>query len=138
MIREDYIMRLIRQFAEALKRIVAANRAQDYAAAIDETGRAWETVLGHPRQLVEVLDGPTLASMLREPEKIRVGAELLVEEGRAHAGRGNPVHAAVCYRRALELYLEARAIRPIEQDDEAILELSREVPASQLDPRYRS
>ncbi len=137
MIRDDYIFRLIRQLAEALKRIVAANRAQNYAAAIDEAGRAWENVLGHPRELVAAVDTATLASLLGAPEKMRAGAELLVAEGHAHASGGNLAHANRCFRRALELYLEAREIQPIEQDEVTILELSREVHASQLDAKYR-
>jgi hypothetical protein len=48
------------------------------------------------------------------------------------------VHAAVCYRRAWELYLEARLIDPSDDDAAAISELARLVPANQLDPRYRS
>jgi hypothetical protein len=41
------------------------------------------------------------------------------------------------YRRAFELFLEARAIEPTEADDAAVLELSGMVPASELDARYR-
>ena len=69
---------------------------------------------------------------------MRAAAQLLVEEGRAYAGKRDPVHAAVCYRRAWELYLEARLIDPSDDDAAAISELARLVPANQLDPRYRS
>ena len=49
----------------------------------------------------------------------------------------DPVHAAICYRRAWELYLEAGRVEPSDDDMAAISELARLVPANQLDPRYR-
>jgi hypothetical protein len=76
--------------------------------------------------------------MLHTPEKMRVAAQLLHEEGRALAGTGDPLHAAVRHRRAMELILEARAIEPSDQDDAILMELSRLVPIATLDPRYRS
>ena len=137
MFREDYIIRLIKQLAHFLARIAGKRAAKDYEGAIRECGKAWDELIGHPRELVDVLDTPTLASMLREPEKMRAAAQLLVEEGRSLAGKGDPVNAAVCYRRAWELYLEARVREPSEADEIAIAELARLVPANQLDPRYR-
>jgi tetratricopeptide (TPR) repeat protein len=137
MIREDFILRLIRQLAEAISRIAGLRRSGRHDEAISEAGAAWDELLGHPRTIVEVVDTPTLASLLREPARMRVAAQLLAEEARAHEAKGNPMHAASCYRYALELVLEARAIDPNDDDDAAILELSRHVPASDLDARYR-
>lgn len=137
MFREDYIIRLVRQLGDFLARIAGKRRAKDFEGAIAEASRAWDELLDHPREVVDVVDTPTLAAMLREPGKMRVAAQLLVEEGHARAGKGDPPHATVCYRRALELVLEARAIDPSPEDDTALLELARLVPASQLDPRYR-
>ncbi len=136
--REDYIMRIIKQLGDALRRIRGLSSKRDYSAALDAVHRAWADILDVPRELVEVIDTPTLAAMLRDPERMRLAAELLVEEARALAGKHDPVHAAIAYRRAMELYLEARAIEPSESDDTALLELSRFVHANQLDPRYRS
>jgi hypothetical protein len=53
------------------------------------------------------------------------------------ARKGDPVQAALRYRRALELILEARALDPQPEDDEAILELRQHVPVDTLDARYR-
>jgi hypothetical protein len=136
--REDYIMRLIKQLADAIARMAGFNRKRDWDAALAESERAWSDLLDVPRGVVEVVDTPTLASMLREPEKMRAAAELLIAEARALTGKGDPLNAAVQSRRAIELYLEAHAIDPRETDDAAILELSRVVPAEHLDPRYRS
>jgi hypothetical protein len=139
MLREDYIIRLIKQLGAFLARIAGRRKAGDYEGALAEAGKAWDDLIGQPpRELVDVLDTPTLAGLLKEPAKMRAAAQLLVEEGRAHAGKQDPVHAAICYRRAWELYLEARLIDPSDDDAAAISELARLVPANQLDPRYRT
>ena len=131
------MIRLIAQLAEALRRIIKLERAGEREGADDEVRRAWDELLGVPRELVEVTDGPTLAALLRDPAKQRAGAELLAEEARMRTERGDPPHAAVLYRRALELVLEARAADPQPGDDNMVLELSRHLPAGELDARYR-
>ncbi|HUJ62892.1 MAG TPA: hypothetical protein VLX92_30525 [Kofleriaceae bacterium] len=137
MLREDYIHRMIRQLGEALARLAGRRGRGEYRDAIDEAGRLWDELLGVPRALVEVVDSPSLAELLREPARIRAAAELLAEEARALAGSGDPVNAAVCYRRAFELMLEARALAPEPGDDATLLELSRFVPPGEIDARYR-
>lgn len=138
MLREDYIIRLIKQLAAALARIAGRRKAGDYEGALAETGKAWDDLIGQPpRELVDVLDTATLAGLLKEPARMRAAAQLLVEEGRAYAGKLDPVHAAICYRRAWELYLEARLIEPSDDDAAVMSELARLVPANQLDARYR-
>jgi hypothetical protein len=66
--------------------------------------------------------------MLRHPDKMRAASRLLHEEGKVHAARGDGLTAALRYRKALDLLLEARALGPSEEDDAALLELSRLVP----------
>jgi len=130
-------MRLIKQVAEFLARIAGHTKRREYDAAIGEANRAWTDVLDIPRELVDRLDGPTLASMLRDPDKMRFAAQLLIEEAKAYAGKKDPMTAAMCYRHAFGLYLEARALAPTDADDAALFELSRVVPPGQIDPRYR-
>jgi hypothetical protein len=138
MLRDDYLIRLIKQLGAFLARIAGKRRDRDFEGALDEAGKAWDDLIGQPpRELVDVLDTHTLAELLAEPAKMRVAARLLVEEGKAYAGKGDPVHASICYRRAWELHLEAHVIEPTGEDEEAISELARLVPANQLDPRYR-
>ncbi len=136
MFRQDYLLRLIEQLGEALRRMAGYNRKGEHRAALDQLDTAWEA-LGVPRGLVEVVDTPTLAGMLRDARTMRAVAALFVEEARAKDGMGDPMHAAVLRRRALELHLEARALDPNGEDEAALLELSRAVHANQLDPRYR-
>jgi hypothetical protein len=138
MFREDYIHRLIRQLVDAIARISGLNRRGEHDRALAEADQAWGKLLDAPRDLIDAVDTPTLASMLRDPEKMRVAAQLLHEEGRALAGTGDPLHAGLRYRRAMELILEARAIEPSDADDALVMELSRLVPLATLDERYRS
>ena len=136
MIREDYIIRMIRQFAEAIARLVRLREAGKLDEALSHSERLYDE-LGIPRDLVPVVDSPTLAEMLGRGDKIRTAAMVLWEEGHIYKAKGDPLTAFQCYRKAHELMLEARAKEPHPDDDNAILELSRIVPASQLDPRYR-
>ncbi len=137
MFRRDWLQRLIEQIAEFVAKATGYVDNRKYESAIDTVARGWDEVLGVPRELVDRVEAPTLAELLREPAKMRAGAELLTLEARAYAGKGDPLHAAVCYRRAYELYLEARAVDPTDADDAAILELSRFVPPGEVHARYR-
>ena len=132
MFREDYILRIIQQLVDAIARIAGFNRRGEHDKALAEAEQAWGKLLDAPRELIDVVDSATLASMLRDPEKMRIAAQLLHEEGRALAGKGDPLHAALRYRRALELVLEARAIEPSDADDALVAELSRLVPVISL------
>jgi hypothetical protein len=126
MLREDYIIRLIKQLADAIARIAGLRQRGDYVRAQQEVDRAWAEVLDLPRELVDATDPATLASLLREPDKMRVAAQLLAEEARVMIARGDPLNASVLRARARELYVEARTRDPRDDDDNAILELSRE------------
>lgn len=136
MIREDYIIRMIQQIAAIVARMVSRRSSGQLEQALREGDGAYD-LLGVPRELCDVLDTPTLAGMLRDPDKIRAMARLSWEEGRIHGAKGDPLTSFARMRRALELFLEARASAPAEGDEEAILELSRVVHADHLDPRYR-
>jgi len=128
-------LRLIRQLVDAIAKFAGLNRRGEHDKALSEAARAWNDHLDVPRELVDVTDTPTLAAMLRDPAKMRAAAQLLIEEGRAYAGKRDPVTATRRYTKALELYLEARVIAPEPDDDGVMFELSREA-ATHLDPRY--
>jgi len=130
-------MRLIEQLGEALRRIAGLRKRGEYDEAVADVEATWGRLIDVPYELIDLVDTPTLAERLREPANMRIAAQLLMEEARAFSGKGNPIHATLRYRKALELFLEARAIDPQPVDESAILELSRYVHANQLDPRYR-
>jgi hypothetical protein len=137
-LRDDYLHRMIRQLSEFIARIAGFTATENWTQAIEESDRAWTDLLDVPRELVDRLDGPTLAKLLGEPAKMRCAAELLAAEARIHQGKRDPVHAMQCTKRAFELYLEARALDPQDADDIAIFELARLIPPNEIDPRYRS
>lgn len=130
-------MRLIKQLADAVARMAGYNRRHEYDRALREADRAWEDLIDVPRAMVDVVDTPTLAAMLRDADKIRLASQIVAEQARALAGTGDPVTAALRFARAMELRLEARALAPVDDDGAALLELSRHVHANQLDARYR-
>jgi hypothetical protein len=136
--REDFIIRLIKQLADFVARIAGYRQAGEFERAQGEIERARDELLGFPPGLVDAIDTATIVSLLRHPDKLRAAARLFWEEGLVLRARRDPLTAAARFRRAFELYLEARAIDPQEEDTSAILELSRLFPASQLDERYRT
>lgn len=138
MFRQDYLLRMIEQLAAAIARLAGFNDRGEHDKALVAADQSWGKLLDAPLELIRAVDTPTLAAMLREPAKIRAAAQLVYEEGRALAGKGDPLHAALRYRRAMELVLEARAIDRDEQDDAVLFELSRLVPSDTLDRRYRT
>lgn len=137
MFREDYLLRQIKLVAEALARMLKLRTARQYDEALAVADSLYEE-LGIPRGLHDVVDTPTLASMLRSAEAIRLAAQLQIEEGHIYKAKGDPPSAAMRYRRAHELMLEARALEPIATDETMLLELARLAPAYMLDARYRS
>ncbi|MBC7975267.1 MAG: hypothetical protein H7138_09795 [Myxococcales bacterium] len=137
MFRQDYLMRMIDQLALFVAHVTGLNNRAEHDKALAAADQAWSKLLDAPLALIHAMDTPTLAAMLREPDRIRAAATLLCEEGRALTGKGDPLHAALRYRRAMELVLEARAIAPGSEDDAVLFELSRLVPSDTMDPRYR-
>lgn len=137
MIREDYLIRQIKQLAEAIARMLKLRTEKRYDEAIAAADTLYEE-LGIPRGLHDVVDTPTLASMLRSADAIRVAAHLQVEEGHIYKAAGDPLMAFTKYRRATELVLEARALDPKREDDAMLLELARVAPGWLLDDRYKS
>jgi len=135
----DYILRAIQQLAGAIARIMGLNQRAEYDRALAEAERSWSELLDAPAGLVDTVDSRTLAGMLREPDRIRIAAQLSREQARALTGKGDAPGAARRSRRALELLLEARALAAADPTDEAaIRELQLAAPLDTLAPRYRA
>jgi len=130
-------MRMIDQLVLFIAHVTGLNDKGEHEKALAAADQAWGKLLDAPLEMIYAMDGKTLAAMLREPARIRAAAQLMYEQGRALDSTGDPLHAALRYRSAMELVLEARAIAPDEADDAAIFELSRRVPSFTLEPRDR-
>jgi hypothetical protein len=143
--REDFLIRMIKQFAEALRRVMGLRDRGEYDAALRASGDLYDEMTTVPREVANALDTPSFARLLGSAEKVRAMAMLFWEEGRIYSAKGDPLLAHDHYCRAHELFLEARAlersggsaVRGTSDDDAAIFELSRVAPTSDLDPRYR-
>jgi hypothetical protein len=136
MFENDYVMRIVKQVVEAIARMLQLSDGGDHERALREADDAWE-LLGVPRELVAAIDTSTLAGMLRRPEAMRLAAELSVNEARVLEAKGDPMNAFACYRRAIELILEARTLAPKDEDLELIRELVTRVPQEHLSDKYR-
>jgi hypothetical protein len=140
MFEDDYILRAVKQLGAAIARIAGLNDQAEHDEALAAADQTWSDLLGIPAGLAASIDSRTLAGMLREPAKIRLAARLVHEQARALSAQGDAVRAAVRYRRAMELLLEARALDTNEdaQDRVAFQALSAVVPLETLLPRYRA
>lgn len=130
-LRDDYLMRLIEQFAQFIARIAGFNAQRAYDSALREARRAWDA-LDIPHELVDRMDGAELAKLLREPAKIRAAAALLTEEAEALAATGDPVHATLRRKRAFQLYGEAHRLDPQDGDDDAMTRIAVRLPPGEL------
>jgi hypothetical protein len=116
MIRNDYILRMIEEFARIVSRIVALRRAESWqpaAHAIDEQCRE---LTGVPAaQLVELSETELLARVLTGDgahalrEKILFIVALLKEAGDVRMGEGRAAEAQACHLKALHLLLHVLA-----------------------------
>jgi hypothetical protein len=155
MYREDYLLRMIHQLAQALARISGLNQRAEHGEALREADGAWGELLGDiPPDMAGSVDSHTLAGLLRQPARIRLASRIASEQAHALAGQGDAAGAARRARRALELRLEARAADAAapdrspdsqrgapdgpEGDAAAIRALLALAPADTLAPRYRT
>lgn len=115
--RDDYVLRILEQLVDVLARIAGHTKRGEYEKAIVEAERAWSELLGVPRELADAMDSPSLARLLRDPDRMRGASRLLGEEARAHQAKGSLSRSAALYRRAHELALEARTTDPQPEDE---------------------
>lgn len=74
---DGYIERLIRQIGAIVARVSVGRREGETLVSPQEIDAAWTELLGVPDGLIDVIDAPTLASLLGTADKRRLGAELL-------------------------------------------------------------
>src|ERR1700704_3761814 len=121
MFREDYILRMVQQLAEAIARIAGLNQREQHDEALADADRAWGELLGDiPPELAGSVGSPTPARLPRPPPRGRAPAGPPPPPGRpgpgpglgangpgAPAGGAAPAGPPRRARRALELLLEA-------------------------------
>jgi len=86
MLSDDYLIRMIRQAAAVLARIIGLKKAGDYKEAFQEIDQTLEQLLGMDMEIIKIMDDESIYRILTQNEQIdleRLGfiADLFNEEG---------------------------------------------------------
>jgi alpha-glucuronidase len=87
-LREDYVMRMVRQLADALARIAGLRKAGLLAQAEAELDAALASVGGIDPRLAAAADRATLLALVQDPARREAVARLLDERDAIRAARG--------------------------------------------------
>jgi len=120
---DDYLLRALEQFTQAIARIVRALRGQDEQLAESEIAGAYEALLGGDKVFLDMVDANTLANLLGSPDKVRVLAKLSALEGQLATQRGDTARATRLQRRAQELVAIAHRQDPQDADAQLLDDL---------------
>jgi hypothetical protein len=139
MIRDDYIERLIQQFAAVFKALLKAREEQRPEDVLKLIREASLSLLGMEYGALTMADAASTARLLGHPLRVVGLARLVVEEGDLLRAQGKETRASLRWSLALELFLEARAMRAELQgeDARAFARLRAEVAPSLLSERYQ-
>jgi hypothetical protein len=85
--RSDYIERLIEQFAEALRQILALRRQEKLEEAVKTIHQTSLTLLGMEYSVLTTFDAQSVAGILGQPAKISALADLVEEEANVLAAQ---------------------------------------------------
>jgi hypothetical protein len=135
-IRQDYLLRIIEQAAQAIARMLGATQRGDFVDAQQAAESAY-SLLGVPPDLVLRMDSAGLAGLFAQPEKIRMLSKLLWQEGELLRAKKDPINGLDRQRKAVELLLEAQRLAPQAEDAANLQEMFRHVPTGTLAQRYQ-
>ncbi len=110
--RDDYLLRLIQQVAQALRRL--RGRVEDGALPEEisrDAGAAIGALLGPQRALMEMLDARSAASLAGDAERLDLWIALIRMQGTAALNANDPAKAARLNARADALHA-ARPAQP--------------------------
>jgi hypothetical protein len=103
MFERDYVMRAVRQVAPALARVLGLRQLGKQEEADRELDELYRGLVPFDRELLDVLDAPTLVAMIRDPERVRAICQLLAFEADEADKRGEIARADRGRRRAQAL-----------------------------------
>lgn len=112
MIKEDYLLRLIRQFTSALARITGFKTSEQYPQALEAIDKAYQDLFGVNSKFVLVLAEKDLLHLLEtggtlDPDKAIAMAGLLKEEAECFERQDQPKESRPRHLKALSLLLAA-------------------------------
>ena len=128
-VRQDYLLRMIEQAFEVLRRILKRRQSGEPAQAVREADGAVDEILGPAAAVATRLDSFTAAQLIREPERVALWARVAAEKAEALRELGDESAARAAGRRALELALEAWLL---EDEQRRLTPALREVLAEAL------
>lgn len=138
-VERDWVMRLVRQLAELLARVlrlIEQGRPDEAAAALEA---ACPSLLGVDYRPLLLVDSASAAALLGDPRKMAAFAQLLAADARVAAARPDEALARSRRQHALEMLLEARQRGALDESSAGLLvELENAVDPSLLPPRYRA
>ena len=122
MFRQDYIMRTIRVFIDALILLIRSRRDQDYHRARSIIAQTWEDIFGLSTASVMALSERTLLSMLLKRsggavDTALMAARLFKEDGALAVADGQEDDGRGLYLKALNCYLEIAVEPSVGADD---------------------
>jgi hypothetical protein len=109
--QRDYLLRIIQQAAEAVARALKLLRERKSDEAEQALGEGY-AALGIDRELLLVLDAPTLRSQLADDEKVAIAVRLLLADAEVRRAQGQPKAAVRRLRSAARLAEQLREPDP--------------------------
>lgn len=106
-VRQDFLLRMIEEAFDVIRRIRRRRQDGDPAAAVHDADAAIEALLGPAAGVATRLDPSTAAQLIRNPEQVALWARILADKAEALREAGNEPGALIVGRRALETALEA-------------------------------
>lgn len=106
-VRDDYLLRMVEQVFQLLRRIVRRQSELELPAALAEVGESIRAVLGPAAEVAERLDAATAVPLIADPTRAVLWARLLAARAELLAEAGDPA-AAAAGRRAREVAGAAR------------------------------
>ncbi len=124
MIKSDYLLRLIEQFAEALRRVLRRKQDKQYEQAAQELNEFAQGLLGMDLATLAGMGVQALAVVAPEPERLALVARALKEYGEIVELSRDAAAASAFYKQAFLLYdaLEQRGDLPGQGDHAATLQ----------------
>jgi hypothetical protein len=123
MLEEDYLMREIARFVEAMLRLAGLRKREDFAAARQAAEETSQALLGLRTETLLALSPAGLLALLQPPkvgsdnhQRPLMAIRLLQEAGEIAADEGDPQRSYQCYLKALQLLLAI-----LDQESEADL-----------------
>jgi len=89
----DFIKRLVRQFAEVAARLAGLRREGRNEEALEEIDAAYRQLFRMEPSFIESLDAGSVARLVRDGELLETYAKLLEEEALVHDATGDTARA---------------------------------------------